>query len=68
MPIVGQQLRLLQRLYLGHTGVTDLGVQWLTQLTSVDTLGLCACRVTKQQFEDWTAVHWECCGCRMARG
>lgn len=67
LPIVGQQLRLLKQLYLHHTGVTDLGVQWLRHLKVVHTLGLCCCRVTQMQLADWKAIDRECCGCRMAR-
>jgi hypothetical protein len=62
LPIVGQQLRWLKQLFLHHTSVTDLGVQWLKQ-PSLKTVGLCGCKVTQGQLQGWEAVWQNCSWC-----
>jgi hypothetical protein len=68
LPIVGQQLCLLKQLHLAHTGITDLGAQWLRRL-HLDTLGLCGCKVQQQQFVGWKVqvATMVCSWCRCSK-
>lgn len=65
MPTVGKLMQQLTYISLRHTGITQMGLEWLQQLPRLTSVYTCKCNVTNPEVQQWAAwcdacYRWEC--------